>query len=144
VCLFRETCGDALAIEHNGDVYACDHYVFPAYRLGNVLDEPLASLAGAQAQRRFGDAKRDTLPGYCQRCDVRFACHGECPKHRFTTTPDGERGLNYLCAGYKRFFTHIGPPMRFMAEQVRAGRPAAGVMAWIRERDARAAERNDA
>lgn len=144
VCLFRETCGDALAIEHNGDVYACDHYVFPAYRLGNVLDEPLASLAGAPAQRRFGDAKRDTLPGYCQRCDVRFACHGECPKHRFTTSPDGEPGLNYLCAGYKRFFTHIDAPMRFMAAQVTTGRPAADVMAWLHARDERAAGRTEA
>jgi uncharacterized protein len=135
VCLFRETCGDAMAIEHNGDIYSCDHYVFPANRLGNVLEDPLASLVSAPAQRRFGQAKRETLPGYCLSCAVRFACHGECPKNRFTKTPDGEPGLNYLCAAYKRFFTHVDPAMRFLARQVRAGLPASDVMAWARARD---------
>ena len=144
VCLFRETCGDALAIEHNGDVYSCDHYVYPSHRLGNVIDHPLASLATSAAQRAFGDAKRDALPGYCRRCEVRFACHGECPKNRFATTPDGEPGLNYLCQGYTRFFTHIDPFMRVMADQVRGGRPAADVMAWARGHDQRTLGRNDA
>jgi uncharacterized protein len=130
VCLFRETCGDALAIEHNGDLYPCDHFVHPARRLGNVLDDPLAGLLASPEQRRFGRAKLDALPGQCQRCDVRFACHGECPKNRFAVTHDGEPGLNYLCAGYKRFFTHVHPYMRFMAEQVRLGHPAADVMEW--------------
>jgi uncharacterized protein len=135
LCVFRETCGDALAVEHNGDVYSCDHYVYPPHRLGNVLDDPLGSLVRSPAQRRFGDAKRDALPEYCHRCEVRFACNGECPKNRFTRSPDGGPGLNYLCAGYKRFFTHVDPYMRKLAGEVRAGRPAAGVMAWARARN---------
>ena len=143
VCVFRETCGDAMAIEHNGDVYSCDHYVYPAHRLGNVLDDPLGAMVGTSAQRRFGDSKRDALPAYCRHCDVRFACHGECPKNRFALTPDGERGLNYLCAGYKRFFTHVDPFVRFMVDRVRAGQPAADVMAWARSRDAATLGRND-
>ena len=126
LCVFRETCGNALAIEHNGDVYACDHYVQPSHRLGNVMADPLASLVSAPAQLAFGAAKRDRLPAYCRACEVRFACNGECPRNRFTTAPDGEPGLNYLCAGYKRFFTHVGPAMDAMAGRLRRGEPAAG------------------
>lgn len=135
LCLFRETCGDALAIEHNGDLYSCDHFVYPEHRLGNVSESPLLGLAGSAKQIRFGLAKRDTLPAYCRNCEVRFACNGECPKHRFIRTPDGEPGLNYLCAGYKLFFRHVDPYMKFMAEELKQQRPPANVMAWARSRE---------
>ena len=128
MCIFAETCGDAVALEHNGDVYSCDHYVEPEYLLGNILDQPLVQLVGLDKQRKFGRDKRDTLPRYCRECEVRFACHGECPKNRFTLTPDGEPGLNYLCAGYKAFFNHVDRPMRIMAGLLRRGRYADEVM----------------
>ena len=147
LCIFSETCGRALAIEHNGDLYSCDHYVFPAFRLGNIADTPMAELVASAAQRQFGDAKRDTLPAYCRACEVRFACHGECPKNRFVETPDGEPGLNYLCSGYKRFFAHIDPAMRFMADQLAHELAPANVMEWARaldrQRAAAEAGRND-
>jgi uncharacterized protein len=135
LCLFRETCGQAMAIEHNGDLYSCDHYVFPEYKLGNIMDDPLSSLIGSDFQSKFGQDKLDNLPQYCRDCQVRFACHGECPKHRFTETPDGEAGLNYLCAGYKRFFTHVDPYMKFMANELLNKRPAKNVMYWAKEKD---------
>jgi uncharacterized protein len=128
LCIFSETCGDAVALEHNGDVYSCDHFVEPKYLLGNIADTSLADLVGSPRQRAFGNAKRDTLPRYCRECEVRFACHGECPKNRFILTPDGETGLNYLCAGYKAFFTHIDRPMRMMADLLKQGRFADEVM----------------
>ncbi|MGQ9815600.1 MAG: SEC-C metal-binding domain-containing protein, partial [Candidatus Roseilinea sp.] len=105
----------ALAMEHNGNLFACDHFVEPAYRLGNII--------------------RDTLPRYCRECAVRFVCNGGCPKDRFIAVPDGEPGLNYLCAGYKAFFTHIDAPMRFMAAELKARRAPANVMAHLRQRD---------
>lgn len=123
ICVFSENCGRALAVEHNGDVYSCDHYVYPEYRLGNLTQTPLAELVDSPVQARFGLAKSKTLPRYCRDCSARFACHGECPKHRFLRTPDGEPGLNYLCAGYKKFFRHIDSAMSTMAvlwEQQRA------------------------
>jgi len=135
LCIFRETCGGALAIEHNGDLYSCDHYVYPEYKLGNILERPLESLVNSAQQQKFGLDKHDTLPRYCRECEVRFACNGECPKHRFIRTPDGEAGLNYLCAGYKIFFKHIDPYMQFMAEELRHERAPANVMAWTRMRD---------
>jgi uncharacterized protein len=128
LCVFRETCGSAMALEHNGDLYSCDHYVYPEHKLGNIAETPLAELVSAPQQKAFGLAKRDTLPRMCRECDVRFACNGECPKHRFLTTPDGEPGLNYLCAGYKHFFRHIDPFMQFMAGELRAQRPPANIM----------------
>jgi uncharacterized protein len=143
LCVFRRTCGSALALEHNGDLYSCDHYVYPENRLGNIMDQPLASLVNSAAQVRFGQDKHDRLPRYCQECNVRFACNGECPKHRFIQTPDGESGLNYLCAGYKLFFQHIDPFMRYMASELRQQRPPANVMQWARQRDAQAAARRD-
>lgn len=127
MCVFRETCGDALALEHNGDLYPCDHYVAPDHRLGNILETPLETLAHAPAQRRFGAAKAD-LPGQCRRCEVRFACQGECPKNRVLETPEGEAGLNWLCVGYKAFFTHIDRPMRLLADLLRSGRAPANIM----------------
>ena len=136
LCIFRKTCGAALAIEHCGDVYSCDHFVYPENRLGNIMDSPLAALVGSAQQQHFGDAKESTLPKYCRECDVRFACNGECPKHRFLTTPDGEPGLNYLCAGYKMFFHHIDPYMRFMAAELAAQRAPANVMRWVAGQEA--------
>jgi len=138
LCIFRKTCGAALAIEHSGDLYSCDHFVYPENRLGNIMESPLASLVASAQQQHFGEAKESTLPRYCRECDVRFACNGECPKHRFLTTPDGEPGLNYLCAGYKMFFHHIDPYMRFMAAELAAERAPANVMRWVAEEDARA------
>jgi uncharacterized protein len=128
LCIFAETCGRALALEHNGDVYACDHYVYPQYKLGNLLKQPLEDLAELPSQQSFGSAKRDTLPDYCRQCDVRFACNGECPRNRFLHTPDGQPGLNYLCSGYRHFFRTIDPYMKEMARLLRAGRPAADIM----------------
>ena len=138
LCVFRETCGMAMALEHNGDLYSCDHYVYPKNRLGNILKQPLESLVGSSQQRKFGLDKKDNLPRYCRECEVRFACNGECPKHRFVLTPDGEPGLNYLCAGYKLFFNHIDPYMRFMAGELRQRRAPANVMEWIRIQEAEA------
>jgi uncharacterized protein len=128
LCVFRETCGSALAMEHNGDLYSCDHYVYPENLLGNVMTSALAQMTNSPAQQNFGLDKRDSLPRMCRECDVRFACNGECPKHRFLTTPDGEPGLNYLCAAYMAFFRHIHPYMQFMASELRASRPPANVI----------------
>ena len=128
VCIFSENCGRALAVEHNGDLYSCDHYVYPRYKLGNLMNTALASLVDSPEQQAFGLAKSATLPRYCRECPVRFACHGECPKHRFLKTPAGEPGLNYLCAGYKEFFTHIDAPMKTMAALLNMRRAAAGIM----------------
>ncbi len=128
-CIVAPTCGAALTMEHNGDVYSCDHYVEPGHRLGNVKETPLRHLVTSEQQRRFGQAKFDTLPRYCRECPVLFACYGECPRNRFIETPDGEPGLNYLCAGYKAFFLHVDQPMRAMADLIRQGRHADEVMA---------------
>lgn len=128
LCVFRKTCGSALAIEHTGDLYSCDHYVYPEHKLGNVREDPLEGMARSPQQTKFGNDKRDLLPKMCRQCEVRFACNGECPKHRFLKTPDGEAGLNYLCAGYKHFFKHVDPHMRFMAAELHAGRPPANIM----------------
>jgi uncharacterized protein len=135
VCVFAETCGNAVALEHNGDLYSCDHFVEPKHLLGNITQTHMVELVASPKQRAFGDAKRDTLPRYCLECDVRFACNGECPKNRFTLTPDGEPGLNYLCAGYKDFFHHIDGLMRVMAGLVRDGHYADEVMRVIGRAD---------
>jgi uncharacterized protein len=137
LCVFAEKCGDALAMEHNGDVFSCDHFVYPRHRLGNLFDQSLRAMVDSAQQRKFGADKADALPAYCRRCEVRFACNGECPKHRFATTPDGEGGLNYLCAAYKRFFSHIDPHMRVMVRLLQARQPPAGIMAMIAAADAR-------
>jgi uncharacterized protein len=121
LCIHSETCGLALALEHTGDLYSCDHFVEPRHRLGNIKEQHMLELIASPQQRQFGQDKRESLPQYCVDCDVRFACHGGCPKDRFIATPDGDPGLNYLCAGYQDFFHHVDPPMRFMAEQLRRG-----------------------
>lgn len=128
LCVHAPECGDALAMEHNGDVYSCDHYVEPDYRLGNVASDSFARLLGSAQQREFGTSKRTALPRQCRECPVRWACHGGCPKDRFTTTSDGEPGLNYLCAGYYRFYTHATPALREMGRLLQAGRPASDIM----------------
>ena len=109
LCIFRPTCGDIPVVEHNGDFYSCDHFVDVEHHLGNIKETPLVELLESPAQRAFGRAKLETLPRYCQECDVKAMCNGECPKNRFIMAPDGETGLNYLCAGYKRFFAHCKP-----------------------------------
>ena len=128
LCIFDETCGKALALEHNGDLYACDHYVEPSFHLGNTRRDPLPTLVTSNTQIAFGKAKKESLPGFCQICNVRFLCNGGCPKNRILTAPDGEEGLNWLCEGYKAFFTHTSPAMRFMAETLKAGGPPMEIM----------------
>ena len=135
LCIFAEKCGKALVIEHNGDLYSCDHFVYPEYNIGNVADLSIRDMVASEAQTKFGDDKKDTLPKYCRECDFRFACNGGCPKQRFERTPDGEGGLNYLCKGYKMYFAHIAPYMQFMANELRQQRPALAVMEWARRRD---------
>jgi uncharacterized protein len=142
LCIHTETCGGALALEHTGDLYSCDHFVEPAYKLGNITMTHMLELVGSAVQRKFGQDKFDTLPGYCLECDVRFACHGGCPKDRFISTPDGEAGLNYLCAGYKAFFHHVDRPMRFMADQLRRDLAPSAIMELYAAEDA-ARGRND-
>ena len=131
LCVFAEKCGAALAIEHNGDLYSCDHYVYPRYQLGNVMNQSLGAMLNSPAQIKFGNDKLDSLPKFCRECEVRFACNGECPKHRFIQTPDGEDGLNYLCPAYKKFFNHIDPHMKTMAELLRADRAPAEIMQML-------------
>ena len=135
LCIVSPTCGNALALEHNGDLYSCDHFIEPDYRLGNILETPMAELVDSPRQRTFGRDKYDSLPKYCRECEVLFACYGECPRNRFISTPDGDPGLNYLCAGYKLFFSHIRKPMTVMANLLRQGRFADEVMAWQAAQD---------
>jgi uncharacterized protein len=142
LCVHSETCGLALALEHTGDLYSCDHFVEPAFKLGNIREHRMIDLIVLPQQREFGLAKRDTLPRYCLECDVRFACHGGCPKDRFTTTPDGEPGLHYLCPSYKAFFGHIRPAMDAMVGLLRVGRAPAEMVARYAAEDARRG-RND-
>ena len=136
VCVFSETCGAAVALEHNGDVYSCDHFVEPDYLLGNIGDTSLGELVRSERQVQFGRDKRDTLPEFCRNCEVRFACHGGCPKNRFIDTPDGEPGLNYLCPGYKLFFNHIDPSMQVMCDLLRQNRPPSDLGVELAARDA--------
>jgi len=142
MCVFNKTCGQGLAIEHNGDLYSCDHFVEPNYLLGNIQTDHMIELVTSPKQLKFGQDKLDTLPQYCLDCDVRFACHGECPKNRFITAPNGEPGLNYLCAGFKEFFHHVDFPMKLMAGLIRREREATEVMP-IMKRAFTGIKRND-
>jgi uncharacterized protein len=136
LCVFDDTCGAALAMEHNGDVYACDHFVAPDTFLGNMQDSNLIDLVSSEQQWRFGQDKRDSLPRQCRECEVRFVCNGGCPKDRLLTTQDGESGLNVLCEGYYAFFKHITLPIRIMANELRARRPPANVMYMLAREEA--------
>ncbi|MCA9969331.1 MAG: anaerobic sulfatase maturase [Anaerolineales bacterium] len=135
LCIFAPTCGRALALEHNGDLFSCDHFVEPDYLLGNIRQAHMLELVASEKQRQFGLDKQATLPAYCRQCEVRFACHGGCPKNRFIPTPDGEPGLNYLCAGYKAFFNHVDRPMKIMARLLRQRRPPADIMPLLAAED---------
>jgi serine-type anaerobic sulfatase-maturating enzyme len=128
LCIFQRTCGESLVLEHNGDLYSCDHFVEPAFLLGNIKKTHMIDLVSSDQQHKFGQDKYDTLPQYCRECEVLFACYGECPRNRFTHTPNGEPNLNYLCVGYKRFFKHINRPMNVMAQLLRTGHYADEVM----------------
>jgi uncharacterized protein len=142
LCVHTETCGLALAIEHTGDLYSCDHFVEPAFKLGNIKDKHMIELISSPQQKKFGLDKRDTLPRFCRECDVRFACHGGCPKDRFTDDPYGEPGLNYLCPSFKAFFHHVDGPMRAMSELLTAGRAPSELVHAYAAQDARRG-RND-
>lgn len=134
LCVHSETCGHAMAMEHNGDLYSCDHFVYPKFKLGNIMNASLGDMVNSGFQNEFGENKKSGLPGYCRNCEFLFACHGGCPKHRFTETPEREEGLNYFCEGYKKFFGHIEPYMDFMAHELKARRPPANVMRWMKKR----------
>jgi len=142
LCVHSETCGLALALEHTGDLYSCDHFVEPQYKLGNIRESHMLELVASQQQRQFGQDKRDTLPDYCLECDVRFACHGGCPKDRFIETPDGEPGLNYLCPGFKDFFHHVDRPMRIMGSLLAQNRAPSEIVQLYAAEDAKRG-RND-
>ena len=128
VCTLAETCGQAAALEWNGDLYSCDHFVTPSHRLGNIRQQSILQMMQSAAQRSFGQRKRDALPEQCLGCDVLFACHGECPKNRFAANAGGDARLNYLCEGYRQFFHHVAPCMDFMRNELLAGRAPANVM----------------
>ena len=142
LCIHAPTCGNGPALEHNGDLYACDHYVEPGYRLGNIHETHMAELVASPAQRKFGCDKRDTLTEQCRACPVRPLCNGGCPKERFVASRDGEPGHNYLCAGFELFYTHTRPAMETMARLLRENRAAADVMLEVRAQDAKRG-RND-
>jgi uncharacterized protein len=137
VCVYNDRCGDALILEHNGDVYSCDHFVFAEYLLGNLNCDPLIGMVTSEKQKKFGASKTNGLPSYCLNCEYRFACHGECPKYRFCFTPDGEYGLSYLCPSYKMFFRHIHPYMQYMDDKIKAKQSPSDVMEWAKNKKAR-------
>lgn len=132
VCTLAKQCGHAGVMEFNGDVYSCDHFVFPEFKLGNIREKSLVEMMYGEKQQQFGRMKQDSLPTQCRECEFLFACNGECPKNRFTQTASGESGLNYLCAGYYRFFRHAAPYMDYMKKEFLAQRAPANVMEAIR------------
>lgn len=134
LCVFAETCGSNVAMEHDGSVYACDHYVYPQFRIGILGEQTMAQMLDSPAQRGFGEAKRESLPAQCRKCDVLVACWGGCPKHRFLQAADGESGLNYLCAAYRHFFRHVAPHISAMASLLRQGRAPAEIMRFAHRR----------
>ena len=128
VCIFGPTCGEGMALEHNGDLYSCDHFVEPTHLLGNILKTPMIDLVASEKQRRFGQDKMDTLPRYCRECDVLVRLQRRVSQEPLHHDPGGEPGLNYLCAGYKTFFNHVEPKMKIMANLIRQGRCAEEIM----------------
>jgi len=134
LCVYSEECGRAMALEHDGSLYSCDHYVYPDFKIGNIREQSMSEMADSAFQQGFGKAKRETLPKFCVECTFRFTCNGGCPKHRFLLTPEDEPGLNYLCSGYRFIFGKMDPYMKAMAELYHSGQPPANVMRMIRER----------
>ena len=132
VCTYGASCGHAAVMEFNGDVYSCDHFVFPEYRLGNIREQSLVSMLYGEKQTAFGNIKQGMLPQQCQACKWRFACNGECPKNRFAKTSTGERGLNYLCEGYRQFFSHVAPYMDFMTARLKEQQAPALIMDYLK------------
>lgn len=132
VCTLAKTCGHAAAMEFNGDVYSCDHFVFPEYKLGNIRTSSLVEMMYGERQNNFGQMKQNALPTQCKECEFLFACNGECPKNRFIHTATGEPGLNYLCNGYYKFFKHAAPYMDFMKKELMAERAPANIMESIK------------
>lgn len=128
LCVLSPRCGEGVALEHNGDLYSCDHYVEPNYFLGNITQTPLVGLVLGEKQRSFGNTKSDSLPNYCRKCEFLFTCYGECPKNRVLTTPEGEEGLNWLCSGLKSFFSHSKLYMQLLATLLRQGYSACEIM----------------
>ena len=133
VCSMAKTCGHAGVIEFNGDVYSCDHFVFPEYKLGNIYQKTLVEMMYSDRQLEFGQMKQKSLPGQCEECEFLFACNGDCPKNRFARTATGEPGLNYLCKGYYKFFKHVAPYMDYMKKELLAERAPANIMEAIRK-----------
>jgi uncharacterized protein len=137
LCIHAPTCGYGPALEHNGDVYTCDHFVEPGQKLGNIHETPLVELVASTQMRKFGNDKRDTLTEQCKECEVRFLCNGGCPKDRFVLSRDGEPGHNYLCPGLELFFLHTRPTMQIMDQLLKQGRAPSDVMAWLAAEDAK-------
>lgn len=135
LCVFSKTCGRALAIEHDGSFYSCDHFVYEEYKLGKIQDQTMRQMVNSDAQKKFGNDKFDSLPRYCRTCEFLELCYGECPKNRFIKTPDGEEGLNYLCEGLKIYFAHTTKYFALMGRELRAGRPASNIMQAFRVGD---------
>ena len=133
-CVYGRTCGGNAVIEHNGDLYPCDHFVYPKYLLGNIRTQSIHSMMESTAQVRFGIDKRNSLPSKCFRCKYLFACNGECPKHRFNRTENGDTGLNALCEGYYKFYDHVAPYMEIMKELLEKEQPPAYIIPWARMR----------
>ena len=128
ICAYSKECGHAGVMEHNGDVYSCDHFVFPEYKLGNIREQSLIDMLYGEKQQAFSRLKHTSLPRQCKECDMEFACHGECPKNRFEKDKYGEPGLNYLCQGYYQYYSHVAPYMDFMKRELLAQRPPANIM----------------
>ena len=128
ICAYSKECGHAGVMEHNGDVYSCDHFVFPEYKLGNIRDHSLIDMLYGEQQREFSRLKHSSLPRQCKECDMEFACHGECPKNRFMKDKYGDSGLNYLCPGYYHYYQHVAPYMDYMKQELMAQRPPSNIM----------------
>lgn len=133
ICAYSKNCGHAGIMEHNGDVYSCDHFVFPEYKLGNIRDHTLIEMLYGDKQHAFSRLKHTSLPRQCKECDMEFACHGECPKNRFEKDKYGEPGLNYLCKGYYQYYSHVAPYMDFMKRELQAQRPPANIMEALKK-----------
>ena len=133
ICAYSKNCGHAGVMEHNGDVYSCDHFVFPEYKLGNIRDHTLIEMLYGDKQHAFSRLKHTSLPRQCKECDMEFACHGECPKNRFEKDKYGEPGLNYFCKGYYQYYSHVAPYMDFMKRELQAQRPPANIMEALKK-----------